>query len=88
MKQQPLDTLPEAIQIQLQVGHPSQHFASTPAPCTVDHHLAPTPALCTVDQLMRLGVQLQFERLVVLDYITRNTDRGNDNWLIRYLPVC
>ncbi|VVC43144.1 Phosphatidylinositol 3-/4-kinase, catalytic domain [Cinara cedri] len=28
--------------------------------------------------------QLQFERLVVLDYIIRNTDRGNDNWLIRY----
>ena len=28
--------------------------------------------------------QHQFERLVVLDYIIRNTDRGNDNWLIRY----
>lgn len=28
--------------------------------------------------------QLQFERLVVLDYIIRNTDRGNDNWLIQY----
>lgn len=28
--------------------------------------------------------QLQFERLVVLDYIIRNTDRGNDNWLIEY----
>ncbi|KAM9612163.1 phosphatidylinositol 4-kinase type 2-alpha isoform 1-T1 [Morphnus guianensis] len=27
---------------------------------------------------------LQFERLVVLDYIIRNTDRGNDNWLIKY----
>ena len=30
--------------------------------------------------------QFQFERLVVLDYIIRNTDRGNDNWLIRYNP--
>ncbi|XP_045486947.1 phosphatidylinositol 4-kinase type 2-beta isoform X2 [Pieris rapae] len=29
--------------------------------------------------------QLQFERLVVLDYIIRNTDRGNDNWLIKYM---
>ncbi|XP_017008344.2 phosphatidylinositol 4-kinase type 2-alpha isoform X2 [Drosophila takahashii] len=29
--------------------------------------------------------QLQFERLVVLDYIIRNTDRGNDNWLIKYV---
>lgn len=28
--------------------------------------------------------QAQFERLVVLDYIIRNTDRGNDNWLIKY----
>ena len=29
--------------------------------------------------------QLQFEKLVVLDYIIRNTDRGNDNWLLRYI---
>ena len=29
-------------------------------------------------------LQLEFERLVVLDYIIRNTDRGNDNWLLRY----
>ena len=29
-------------------------------------------------------LQLEFERLVVLDYIIRNTDRGNDNWLIKY----
>ncbi|XP_035226009.1 phosphatidylinositol 4-kinase type 2-beta-like isoform X2 [Stegodyphus dumicola] len=29
--------------------------------------------------------QLKFERLVVLDYIIRNTDRGNDNWLIKYI---
>ncbi|XP_074594781.1 phosphatidylinositol 4-kinase II alpha [Brevipalpus obovatus] len=28
--------------------------------------------------------QLQFERLVVLDYIIRNTDRNHDNWLIKY----
>lgn len=31
--------------------------------------------------------QFQFERLVVLDYIIRNTDRGNDNWLIQYKPA-
>ena len=30
--------------------------------------------------------QLQFERLVILDYIIRNTDRGNDNWLVKYDP--
>ncbi|TNN17234.1 Phosphatidylinositol 4-kinase type 2-beta [Schistosoma japonicum] len=28
--------------------------------------------------------RFQFEKLVVLDYLIRNTDRGNDNWLIRY----
>ncbi|XP_054585739.1 phosphatidylinositol 4-kinase type 2-beta isoform X2 [Eptesicus fuscus] len=32
----------------------------------------------------RKQFQSQFERLVILDYIIRNTDRGNDNWLIRY----
>ncbi|KAI1277997.1 Phosphatidylinositol 4-kinase type 2-beta [Halotydeus destructor] len=26
--------------------------------------------------------QYQFERLIVLDYIIRNTDRNNDNWLV------
>uniref|UniRef100_A0A8D0GYK1 Phosphatidylinositol 4-kinase type 2 n=1 Tax=Sphenodon punctatus TaxID=8508 RepID=A0A8D0GYK1_SPHPU len=28
--------------------------------------------------------QSQFERLVILDYVIRNTDRGKDNWLVRY----
>ncbi|KAL7637044.1 UNVERIFIED_CONTAM: hypothetical protein RMT77_012802 [Armadillidium vulgare] len=28
--------------------------------------------------------QFQFQKLVILDYIIRNTDRGNDNWLIKY----
>lgn len=28
--------------------------------------------------------QFKFERLVCLDYIIRNTDRGNDNWLIKF----
>ena len=28
--------------------------------------------------------QFQFEKLVILDFIIRNTDRGNDNWLIKY----
>lgn len=31
--------------------------------------------------------QLEFERMVILDYIIRNTDRGNDNWLIKYEPA-
>uniref|UniRef100_A0A7E4ZVX1 Phosphatidylinositol 4-kinase type 2 n=1 Tax=Panagrellus redivivus TaxID=6233 RepID=A0A7E4ZVX1_PANRE len=38
---------------------------------------APPPAT-------RQQFKLQFERLVILDYIIRNTDRGNDNWLIKY----
>ncbi len=33
---------------------------------------------------MERELQLQFERLIVLDYIIRNTDRGNENWLISY----
>uniref|UniRef100_A0A7N5JKB6 Phosphatidylinositol 4-kinase type 2 n=1 Tax=Ailuropoda melanoleuca TaxID=9646 RepID=A0A7N5JKB6_AILME len=33
---------------------------------------------------IRKEFQSQFERLVILDYIIRNTDRGNDNWLIKY----
>ncbi|VDN51489.1 unnamed protein product [Dracunculus medinensis] len=35
----------------------------------------------------RKQLQLEFEKLVVLDYIIRNTDRGNDNWLIKYEPA-
>lgn len=31
--------------------------------------------------------QLEFERMVILDYIIRNTDRGSDNWLVRYEPL-
>ncbi|KAL3123647.1 hypothetical protein niasHT_005675 [Heterodera trifolii] len=31
-------------------------------------------------------LQLQFEKMVILDYIIRNTDRGNENWLICYTP--
>ncbi|CAK5128219.1 unnamed protein product [Meloidogyne enterolobii] len=31
--------------------------------------------------------QLEFEKMVILDYLIRNTDRGNDNWLIKYEPV-
>ena len=32
----------------------------------------------------RQHFQCQFEKVVCLDYIIRNTDRGNDNWLIKY----
>lgn len=33
---------------------------------------------------MEKQFRLLFERLVLLDYIIRNTDRGHDNWLVRY----
>lgn len=36
-----------------------------------------------LDPEVATSFQLQFEKLVVLDYIIRNTDRGNDNWLIK-----
>jgi len=32
---------------------------------------------------IKLQFRLKFERLVILDYITRNTDRGSENWLIK-----
>ncbi|XP_033871830.2 phosphatidylinositol 4-kinase type 2-beta-like [Acipenser ruthenus] len=32
----------------------------------------------------RKQLQSRFERLVVLDYVIRNTDRGSDNWLVKY----
>jgi len=38
-----------------------------------------------LDEDLASSFQLQFEKLVVLDYIIRNTDRGNDNWLLRYI---
>lgn len=38
-----------------------------------------------LSEALSKSFQLQFERLVVLDYIIRNTDRGNDNWLIKYV---
>lgn len=38
-----------------------------------------------LDSQTAASFQLQFEKLVVLDYIIRNTDRGNDNWLINYV---
>jgi len=31
--------------------------------------------------------QWQFERLVILDYLIRNTDRGLDNWMIKYEEI-
>ncbi|CAG8573861.1 11449_t:CDS:2 [Diversispora eburnea] len=36
-----------------------------------------TPAL-------QLQFREQFEKLVILDYLMRNTDRGLDNWMIKY----
>jgi len=38
-----------------------------------------------LDEKTASDFQLLFERIVILDYIIRNTDRGNDNWLIKYV---
>lgn len=35
-------------------------------------------------ETIKKNFQFQFEKLVILDFIIRNTDRGNDNWLIKY----
>ncbi|KAJ3323997.1 phosphatidyl inositol kinase [Boothiomyces sp. JEL0866] len=34
----------------------------------------------------KLEFQYGFERLVILDYFIRNTDRGSDNWMIKSSP--
>ena len=47
------------------------------------------PATTGVSKISSLSVELQkdfqfeFEKLTILDYITRNTDRGMGNWLIK-----
>ncbi|KAJ1554647.1 phosphatidyl inositol kinase, partial [Cladochytrium tenue] len=43
----------------------------------------PPPEPAWTDQA-RLDFQLGFERLVILDYLIRNTDRGLDNWMVCY----
>ena len=40
-----------------------------------------------LEEATRRSFQLQFESMVVLDYLIRNTDRGNDNWLIKFEKV-
>eukprot|EP01134_Creolimax_fragrantissima_P001149 CFRG1149T1 len=36
-----------------------------------------------VDETLAESFQAQFEKMVVLDYVTRNTDRGMENWLLK-----
>lgn len=33
---------------------------------------------------MRIAFQREFERMVILDYVIRNTDRSMDNWMIHF----
>jgi len=39
----------------------------------------------TLDEQTTKEFQFEFEKLVVLDYIIRNTDRNNDNWLVKHI---
>lgn len=39
----------------------------------------------SLDERTTKEFQLEFEKLVVLDYIIRNTDRNNDNWLVKHI---
>ena len=38
-----------------------------------------------MDEQTSKEFQFEFEKLVVLDYMIRNTDRNNDNWLVRQI---
>ncbi|KAI9470839.1 MAG: phosphatidylinositol 3 and 4-kinase-domain-containing protein [Benjaminiella poitrasii] len=35
---------------------------------------------------MQRQFRREFEQLIILDYLIRNTDRGLDNWMIKYCP--
>jgi hypothetical protein len=35
---------------------------------------------------LQMEFRLQLEKLVIFDYLVRNTDRGLDNWMIQYNP--
>eukprot|EP00049_Salpingoeca_infusionum_P003901 m.72327 g.72327 ORF g.72327 m.72327 type:complete len:393 (-) comp12330_c0_seq2:70-1248(-) len=37
-----------------------------------------------IEPATKQSLLYQFQLMVCLDYITRNTDRGNDNWLLKY----
>lgn len=41
------------------------------------------PTLSNKNANIQQQLQYNYQKLVVLDFITRNTDRGNDNWMIR-----
>ncbi|KNC48467.1 phosphatidylinositol 4-kinase type 2-alpha [Thecamonas trahens ATCC 50062] len=71
---QPLSLSPKIGSFQLFVNGyvDAQTFLDTHAEALAD----PTSPLAR-------AFQAQFERLVILDYIIRNTDRGTDNWLVR-----
>ncbi|CAJ0766028.1 686_t:CDS:2, partial [Entrophospora sp. SA101] len=33
---------------------------------------------------LQIQFREQFEKLIILDYLMRNTDRGLDNWMVKY----
>lgn len=41
------------------------------------------PKIPTDNVQVQTRLTYLFQKLVILDYITRNTDRGNDNWLLK-----
>ncbi|KAI8843439.1 phosphatidylinositol 3 and 4-kinase-domain-containing protein [Chytriomyces cf. hyalinus JEL632] len=71
----------------------STGFLDSPVGDTVGHYrnsvgiisLSSPAHPCNWDVKTQKEFQMGFERLVVLDYLIRNTDRGMDNWMIRYL---
>ncbi|KHN79741.1 Phosphatidylinositol 4-kinase type 2-beta [Toxocara canis] len=41
---------------------------------------------CTLTDDERSRFLYLFQKMCILDYVIRNTDRNNDNWLIKYVP--
>ncbi|KAI8063929.1 phosphatidylinositol 3 and 4-kinase-domain-containing protein [Gongronella butleri] len=49
---------------------------------------SPTPSSFQWTPALQFQFRLQIERLVLLDYLIRNTDRGPDNWMVKFCTDC
>ncbi|KAI9207321.1 phosphatidylinositol 3 and 4-kinase-domain-containing protein [Polychytrium aggregatum] len=65
----------------------STSLANVGDPSSSSSSLATAPTPPAADGIWSRGAQNDFrwgfERLVILDYLIRNTDRGSDNWMVR-----
>ncbi|KAJ1924809.1 Phosphatidylinositol 4-kinase [Tieghemiomyces parasiticus] len=70
----------------LPAGAIGRSAESTPASPRPTRPVTLPPPAFRWTEALRHQFRVQLEALVILDYLIRNTDRGNDNWMIRYCP--